>query len=74
MMPTVGKFSSKDVTIGWIRNSMELGLIGLTENLRPLIEQNPALEILGPAKEWEFDAEGNMGRLPISALELQASH
>jgi hypothetical protein len=74
MMPTVGKFSSKDVTIGWIRNSMELGLIGFTENLRPLIEQNPALEILGPAKEWEFDAEGNMGRLPISALELQASH
>jgi hypothetical protein len=74
MMPTVGKFSSTDVTIGWIRNSMELGLIGLTENLRPLIEQNPALEILGPAKEWEFDAEGNMGRLPISTLEFQAAH
>src|SRR5437879_13051529 len=39
--PTVGKFDMADVTIGWIRNSLELGLIGLTENLPPQIRTNP---------------------------------
>src|SRR6185436_4318412 len=52
--PTVGKFSAKDVTIGWIRNSMELGLLGMTENLRSVIEANPQLEIVGEAKDWEL--------------------
>ena len=71
--PTVGKFSGKDVTIGWIRNSMELGLLGLTENLRPMIQANPALEILGEAKDWEFDAEGDLGRIPVGEAELQTT-
>ncbi len=72
--PTVGKFSGKDVTIGRIRNSMELGLLGLTENLLPAIKANPALEILGSATEWEFDAEGNLGRMVAEDRELQATH
>ena len=53
---------------------MELGLLAMTENLRPAIEANPALEILGPAKDWEFDAEGNLGRIPVGETELQATH
>ncbi|HTF61574.1 MAG TPA: hypothetical protein VK638_02560, partial [Edaphobacter sp.] len=72
--PTVGKFSPKDVTIGWIRNTMELGLLGLTDNLRPVIEANPSLEILGEAKDWEFDTEGNLGRIPVGEAELQTTH
>src|SRR3989454_6790992 len=31
--PTVGKFEIPDVTIGWVRNSLELGTLALTENL-----------------------------------------
>ncbi len=58
--PTVGHLDTQDVTIGWIRNTMELALLALSENLRPEIEQNPALEILGPAQELPFDAEGNL--------------
>jgi len=72
--PTVGKFSNKDVTIGWIRNSMELGLIGLTENLRPLIQANPDLEIIGEARDWELDGAGNLGRIPVGEAELQTAH
>lgn len=58
--PTVGKFDSKDIEICWIRNSQDLGLMAMTENLRPAIEANPNLEILGAARELEFDAQGNL--------------
>ncbi|HUQ92941.1 MAG TPA: hypothetical protein VM120_14770 [Bryobacteraceae bacterium] len=58
--PTVGKFQSKDVTIGWIRNTLELSPILLTENLLPEIRKNPLLEVVGPAMEMEFDADGNL--------------
>src|SRR5205823_10208944 len=62
--PTVGKFDMADVTIGWIRNSLELGLIGLTENLLPQIRSNPLLEVVGPPQEFEFDRAGNLAGLP----------
>ena len=57
---TVGKAVPGDVTMGWIRNSLELGQLALTENLRGQIEGNSSLEILGPAFEMEFDDEGNL--------------
>src|SRR5215471_12967025 len=54
--PTVGKLDLREVTYGWLRNSRELGLIALSENLRGAIEKNPLLEVLGPARSMEFDA------------------
>ena len=45
---TVGKFNSADVTMGWIRNTLDLGTVALTENLIGEIEKNPLLEITGP--------------------------
>jgi hypothetical protein len=60
IMPTVGKFEMSDVTVGWIRNTLELGTIALSENLRPEIEKNPMLEILGAAQAMEFDGDGNL--------------
>jgi hypothetical protein len=61
--PTVGKFDMSQVTIGWLKNSLELGMIALSENLRPQIESNPLLEIVGPAEEFSFDAHGNLAGL-----------
>ncbi len=58
--PTVGKLDMKTLKIGWIRNTMELGLVGLSETLKDEIEANPALKILGPAFELPFDADGNL--------------
>jgi hypothetical protein len=69
--PTVGKFRAGDVEIGWIRNSLELGVLALTENLRTEIERNPSLEIIGEARGWEFDAAGNLAGVPAPEGALQ---
>ncbi len=61
--PTVGKCDPIGVTYGWIRNSLDLGLIGLSENLRCEIGENPNLEILGAPRPIEFDSEGNLANL-----------
>ncbi len=47
MWRTVGKESSMDLTMGWIRNSQDLTRMAFTENLRAEIEAIPSLEILG---------------------------
>ena len=57
--PTVGKIDLGEVTYGWIRNTMELGRIALSENLRPQIASNPALEIEA-AIEFDFDGQDNL--------------
>ncbi|MGA2593973.1 MAG: hypothetical protein ABSH32_29070 [Bryobacteraceae bacterium] len=64
--PTVGKFEMRDLTIGWIRNTMELSLLAMSENLRPQIERNPMLEIVGPARDIEYDASGNLMELDVA--------
>ena len=33
LQATVGKFEAKDVTIGWIRNTLELSTVALTDNI-----------------------------------------
>ncbi|MBV9769775.1 MAG: hypothetical protein JOZ32_09410 [Bryobacterales bacterium] len=55
----VGRLDPADVTYGWIRNSMELALIKLSENLRNKIVENSKLEIVGPGEEIEADEAGN---------------
>jgi len=58
-IPTVGKIDLSTVTLGWIRNSMELGRIALSENLRGAIEANPDLEIEAVI-DFELDGQGNL--------------
>jgi len=57
--PTVGKLNLDEVTYGWIRNTMELERIGLSENLRPQIEANPLLEIES-VMDFDFDGQHNL--------------
>lgn len=67
--PTVGVMKQEDVTIGWIANSLELGSMRLSENLRGAIEKNPDLEIVGDAEEFEFDGAGNLaGLMAVAAV------
>lgn len=65
--PTVGRVDLSQVTIGWIRNTMELGFLKVSENLGDQIWKNPMLEIVGPAEVMEFDESGNLGRLTLAA-------
>ena len=66
--PTVGKQDQRDVTIGWIANSLELGTLRVSENLRKEIESNPMLEIIGGAEGLDFDGEGNLQGLLEGAV------
>ncbi|HMD47917.1 MAG TPA: hypothetical protein VKG79_02415 [Bryobacteraceae bacterium] len=57
---TVGRLDLAEVNCGWFKNSLELSFMKLSENLRPEIQTHPALEILGPAEEMDFDSAGNL--------------
>jgi hypothetical protein len=57
--PTVGRLDLADVTYGWIRNTMELGRLAVSENVRAEIEKNPMLEIESTI-DLEFDGDGNL--------------
>ncbi|MGA2881823.1 MAG: hypothetical protein ABSG13_22960 [Bryobacteraceae bacterium] len=55
----VGRLDPSEVTYGWIKNTMELGFLKFSENLKGKIVENSTLEIVGPAEEIEADKEGN---------------
>jgi hypothetical protein len=57
---TVGKHDVSEVTIGWIHNTLELGTLALSANLRQQILDNPRLEILEEAHDLPFDTDGNL--------------
>jgi hypothetical protein len=57
---TVGRLDAADLRLGWIANTLELGRMALTANLRGELEQRPGIEIEGPARELEFDAKGDL--------------
>ena len=67
--PTVGKLDLDEVTYGWIRNSMELGRLALSENLRAVVEGNPNLEIEAVI-DFEFAGDGNLVSpfAPVAAM------
>jgi hypothetical protein len=67
--PTVGKLDLDQVTYGWIRNTMELGRVALSENLRPVVDRNPDLEIESII-DFEFDESNNL----ISPFQAVAAH
>jgi hypothetical protein len=57
--PTAGKMDPADVTYGWIRNTLELGRLAISPNLRNQIEGQPEVEIEGEI-EVTWDACGNL--------------
>jgi len=64
--PTVGKVDLGDVTFCWIRNTMELGRLAVSENLRAAIERKPGIEIEA-AIDFEFDGTNNLAS-PFQAV------
>ncbi len=68
--PTVGKLDLAEVTYGWIRNTMELGRMAFSENLRAQIAGNPLLEIEATI-DFDFDGGGNLIS-PFQAVEETA--
>jgi hypothetical protein len=68
--PTVGKLDLSQVTYGWIRNTMELGRMAFSENLRAQLESNSLMEIEA-AIDFDFDGSGNLIS-PFQAVEETA--
>jgi hypothetical protein len=60
VVPTMGRLDTADAAIAWIRNTLELDEVMVSENLRAEIAGNPELEILGEAQPIEFDLSGNL--------------
>jgi hypothetical protein len=59
IVPTVGKIDLDEITYVWIRNTMELGRLALSENLRGEVEKNPLLEIEATV-DFDFDGQKNL--------------
>jgi hypothetical protein len=57
---TVGRHDPAEITVGWIANTLDLGLAAITANLKGELERNPRIEILGNARPLEFDDRGDL--------------
>lgn len=60
LLPTCGHLDTQDCSIVWIRNTMELGELMVSENLIAELQKNPDIEILGEPEEVPLDSEGNL--------------
>ncbi len=71
--PTVGKLDLSEVTFGWIRNTMELGRLALSENLRASIEERTDLEIEATV-DFEFDGSADLISPFVPIEETAGAH
>ncbi|MDX2269435.1 MAG: hypothetical protein NW208_15125 [Bryobacter sp.] len=71
-LPTVGKHDLSQVTIARIHNTLVLTHLEMSENLRPQIEANPQLEIIGDAFAFPLDEAGQM--LPLRGYQPGGHH
>ncbi|MGA2147526.1 MAG: hypothetical protein ABSH49_21470 [Bryobacteraceae bacterium] len=71
--PTVGKVDLNQVTFAWIRNTMELGRLAVSENLRPAIQANPLAEIEAVV-DFEFDGDQNLISPFAPVMETAGTH
>jgi hypothetical protein len=59
-MSTVGKLEKSEITAVWIRNTLELGAMAVTENLADELRRNPGVVIDGKRFDFDFDSHGNL--------------
>jgi hypothetical protein len=73
IMPTVGKLDLSELTFGWIRNTMELTRLALSENTRAAVEANSMLEIESTI-DFDFDGHGNLISPFLEVEETAGAH
>jgi hypothetical protein len=71
--PTVGRLDLSEVTFGWIRNTMELGRLAVSENMRAAVEAHDLLQIEA-AIDCEFDGSGNLISPFVEIEETAGAH
>lgn len=58
--PTVGKFDLSTLRIVWIRNTLELSDLMMSETLLEEIQGKPNLSVTGPLEPLAFDTRGDL--------------
>ena len=56
----VGRSDPSAVTFAWIRNTLELSDILVSENLLDTVRGRGDIEQMGEPSDWKFDAQGNL--------------
>jgi hypothetical protein len=59
VMATAGKLDPAEVTVGWIRNTLELSRLAMSIGLRAQLEERPHVEVEGEI-EVTWDETGNL--------------
>ena len=60
VLATCGKIDTAECTVAWIRNTLQLSRLLVSENLLPELAANPAIHVMGEPAELPFDAAGNL--------------
>jgi hypothetical protein len=55
-----GVLNPLDLRLVWIKNTLELEYLWVSESMMAEVKANPALEIVSPLREIPFDGQGNM--------------
>lgn len=57
---STGKLRGSDLALAWIRNTQDLTLLALSENLLPQALAQPHVELVAPPRPLEFDPSGHL--------------
>ena len=60
ILATCGRLNAAECTVAWIRNTMELSEMRVSENLLDELRANPQIEVVSEAQPFAFDAEGQL--------------
>ena len=60
ILATCGRLNAAECTVAWIRNTMELSEMRVSENLLDELRANPQIEVVSEARPFAFDAEGQL--------------
>lgn len=60
ILATCGRANIAECSVVWIRNTMELDSMRVSEDLFEALRENPLIEAVGPATEIAFDSTGQI--------------
>ena len=67
ILATCGRAEIAECSVVWIRNTMELGRMRVSEDIFESIRENPLIEAAGPSTEIGFDSTGQIVQaLPVA--------
>ena len=69
ILATCGRADTSECSVVWIRNTMELGQMRVSENLYEQLRSDPSVEALGAPSPISFDPAGQV----VSGMEIETA-